>query len=189
MSLVEILVVAALLAILAAVALPAMGSITQAGNVTRAGQLLGDTIARARQEASSRNRDVEIRLIRLDDGNGQSRLRGVQLWIADESGNYAPLGRILVVPAGIAISDESRLSPILSVDPLVSGETNFGAHGNRSYVGFRIRAGGRPSRTLSITQNFLTVGPITDPSVPPANFYAIRINPATGRITSHRPMP
>jgi len=183
-SLIELLVVVAIIGILAAITVPALASIQRANGVNRAGQMLGDAIIAARQEASSKNRDVELRIILLENPSGY---RAFQTWIADDRGVMSPLGKAERLPDSVLIASGSQLSPILEANTNLAGTTNFGALGNRAFTGLRIRAGGLPDPNITTSNNFLTVRGLTDTATPPANFYAIRLVPATGRVTIHRP--
>ncbi len=186
-SLIELLVVIAIMGILAAAALPAISSITQAGGVARGGQILGDLIILARQEAAAKNRDIEVRIIDVADPLWPG-YRAVQLWLVDESGaNPSPLGKIQKLPEAIVIASNDALSPLLIADTTVSGTTNFGGLGSRPFNGFRVRASGSLPSAITSSNNFLTVQLARDTGVPPANYYTVRVNPVTGRVTIHRP--
>lgn len=183
-SLIELLVVVAIIGILAALSLPALGSIQRASSVNRGGQALSDAIISARQEASSRNRNIEVRVIAT--GNPPD-YRAFQTWISDDRGVMGPLGKITPLPEGALISTDSQLSPILQANADLAGATNFGSLGSCSYVSLRIRAGGLPDPGITTTNNFLTVRALTDNANPPVNYYTVRLSPATGRVTIHRP--
>lgn len=185
-TLIELLVVIAIFGIMASLAVPGLSSIVRAGALARGGQAVGDQIILARQEAQSRNRDVEVRLIELDDPETPG-YRAVQLWAFDEYGNApAPLGRLVKLPEGVVIAT-NELSPLLFAEPDLAGATNFPSAGSRPYQAFRIRAGGRPSSAITSANNYLTVQLARDTGVPPANFYAVRLDPLTGRLSIHRP--
>ncbi len=64
-SIVELLVVIAIISILMALTVPAVSSLIENTNVTRGAQLVESQIQLARQLASSRNRPVEVRLIKV----------------------------------------------------------------------------------------------------------------------------
>lgn len=183
-SLVELLVVIAIIGIMATIAVPAIGSIQRAGSVNRGGQLLNDTLIAARQEASARNRNVELRLVRSGD---PLAYRAFQTWIADERGTMNPLGKVLTLPEGAVISENDQLSPLLTANAGLAGTTNFGSLGTRAFVALRIRAGGMPDPFINRSNNFLTVRAFTDAKVPPDNYFTVRLDPATGRVTIFRP--
>jgi uncharacterized protein (TIGR02596 family) len=188
-SLIELLVVVAIFALLATLALPAFTSIATGGAISRGGQLVGDQIVLARQEATSKNRRVQVRFVKLPDPGDPTRetLRGVQLWIQRDDGTFEPQDRLLKLPETILISESPSLSPLISQ---ISGTTNFPGVGSRSYVGFAFQANGGIDGAVSNTANFITTHLARDGtnlSSPPSNYYAVRINPFTGRVTYYRP--
>ena len=87
-SLVELLTVMCIIIIITAVAIPAFNSITSGSNLNRAGQLISDQISLARQEATSKNRDVQVVFYNLTDGPTQG-WRGIKLMRVDQT----PTGR------------------------------------------------------------------------------------------------
>ena len=187
-SLVELLVVIAIIGILAVLTMPALSSVVQSRQMAQAGQLLADKMILARQEAVTKNRNLEMRIVNLpvDSTNHWS---GVQLWIADDQGMMMPFGQLHKFPDSVMIAPEAALSPLLTADPIRSGTTNFGAAGNRPWVGFQLRpAVAMDLGLITTNNNFLTVVRAVDRGkLPPANFQTIRINPVTGRVTSFRP--
>jgi uncharacterized protein (TIGR02596 family) len=191
-SLVELLVVIVIVGILAVLAAGGFGSVQRSSEMNRAGQLLADQIALARQTATSQNRDVELRIVQLP-GNTQPGWSGIQMWVADEGGTMTPSGRLQTFPTQAVISPLPVLSPLLTADANRSGTATFGSHGQRAWRGFRIRPGGAlDPGVVGTTNNFLTIVARSDaeapqPPAPPDNFYAVRINPVTGRVTVHRP--
>lgn len=185
-SLVELLVVVALLGIMTALVLPAFQSVGTAQNVTRGGQLVADQIVLGRQLAASKNREIEVRFVTLSD-EGPPAFRAVQLWMADESGeNPAPVSRLEKLPQGILVSPEAELSPLLDADSAVAGSADFPGVGTLEYRGFRISASGVLGTGVTTTNNFLTINSARDTNSPPANFFTLRVNPVTGRLTEYR---
>lgn len=186
-SLVELLVVIAIIGIMASIAVPAFSSISAASGITRGGQLLGDQIILARHEATTRNRDVEVRLIDMTNGIS-SGFTGIQLWVGDESGNFSPLGKLQKLPENIVISSNSQYSPLLNMSP--GTMTNSGPAADRPYNAFRIRATGSPSASSALTtnNNFLTIILEKDAAkAPPDNYYSVSVNPITSKVKIHRP--
>ena len=177
----------AIIGILAVLAMPALNSVVQSRQLAQAGQMLADKIILARQEAVTKNRNLQVRIVDLPV-NSTNSWSGIQLWIADEQGNMKPLGQLHKFPDAVTIAPEAELSPLLTAD-LLSGTTNFGAAGNRPWVGFQLRpAVAMDLGAVTTNNNFLTVVRTVDRGkLPPANFQTIRVNPVTGRVTSHRP--
>ncbi len=187
-SLVELLAVIAIIGILTALAVPALSSIAQSRQLSQAGQLLADTIILARQEAVTKNRDLQVRIVELPV-NSVNCWSGVQLWIADEQGKMTPYGKLHTFSDSVMIAPEAELSPLLTANPLQSGTANFGSVGNRLWVGFQLRptVAMNPA-VVTTSNNFLTVVRSVDRGkLPPANFQTVRVNPITGRVNSYRP--
>ena len=183
-SLIELLVVVAIFSIMVALVIPAFTQVRAAGVLTRGGQVLADQIALARQEASTTNRDMEVRIV---DVGGV--YRAVQLWIRGEPATR-PIGRIEQLPDGVVFSSNTSLSPLLDpapASPIVSGTAVFGALGSRPYKGFRIRANGALDAAVNLSNNFLTVQSANEVTVPPSNYFTVRVNPVTSQVTIHRP--
>ena len=183
-SLIELLVVVAIFSIMVALVIPAFTQVRAAGVLTRGGQVLADQIALARQEASTTNRDIEVRIV---DVGGV--YRAVQLWIRGEPATR-PIGRIEQLPDGVVFSSNTSLSPLLDpapASPIVSGTAVFGALGSRPYKGFRIRANGALDAAVNLSNNFLTVQSANEVTVPPSNYFTVRVNPVTSQVTIHRP--
>lgn len=197
-SLVELLVVMAIVVLLMAIVVPAVSTVFRAGELGRAGRVLADEIALARQEAVARQRDVEVRFVQLPGHGNEEALRAVQLWIADERGVMAPHRPLQRFPGAVVVAAADGLSPLL--DPGATGhatrqgQDQFGSEGTRSWRGFRFRGSGTLDQgQINTGNNFITLAAETDlaggaaNAGPPANYYAVRINPATGRVSTHQP--
>jgi uncharacterized protein (TIGR02596 family) len=187
-SLVEMLVVVAIMALLLVMAVPSFVSVYRARQLHQAGQILADQIMLARQEASTKSRDIEVRIVDLPTGT-TSHWRGIQLWIANDKGTMVPMGQLHQFSEAVIIAPSAVLSPLLTADEEREGTARFGAAGDRKWVGFRLRPSiAMDQAIVNPTNNFLTVAMATDvDQLPPANFHTIRINPVTGRVTHHRP--
>jgi prepilin-type N-terminal cleavage/methylation domain-containing protein len=136
-SLVELLVVVAIIGIMASIAVPAFSSISAASGISRGGQLLGDQIILARQEATTKNRDIEVRLIDMTNG-AWSGYTALQLWLKDETGNLSPLGKVQKLPEGVVISSTNVFSPLLTADSTVNPRPRpYTLTANRVTVGLR----------------------------------------------------
>jgi uncharacterized protein (TIGR02596 family) len=185
-SLIELLVVVAIFSIMVALVIPAFTQVRAAGVLTRGGQVLADQIALARQEASTKNRDIEVRIVDVTGGSPNPVYRAVQLWMRGEPATR-PLGRIEQLPDGVVVSSDTSLSPLLGASPIVGGTAVFGALGSCPYQGFRIRADGTLDAGVTLSNNFLTVQSANDVTVPPSNYFTVRVNPVTSQVTIHRP--
>ena len=184
-SLVELLVVVGIIAMLAALATPAFNQIQSAEALSRAGQILGDQIILARQEAMTKNRKVEVRLVEVPETGGEKYYRGVQLWLHDEMGIPSkPVTKFTTFPGRVAI--DPAYSPLLAN---LTGTTNFSGTTMMKYQGFVVRSSGALEGAVNTDKNYLTVRGLTDMSKPvtSANYYAVRVNPVTGRLSIHRP--
>jgi len=188
-TLIELMIVIAIASLMMVMAVPALRTLLAGTNLDRAGQQLGDAILRARQEAVSRNREVDVLFYQFSSGGLQGWC-GVQSFRIDQTatGSTAtPLGRLLVVPTGIIISASSALSPLLAADSSLEGSTNLPAYGTAGTAGFRYRADGTVASPVTTANNFLTLQNITATGSPPANYYTIQVNPITGKVTLFRP--
>lgn len=196
-SLVEMLVVVAILVLLMAIMLPAATSMMGGMNLGRASAMMTDELNFARQTALSRNRDVEVRIYQLGGATeaANKQYRGFRSYLIEgaNSNDWKPLSRIKVLPEPIIISDSSTYSTLLNVgggtSGLATGSENLPGYGLVNYVSFLFRANGGTS-LKPVTENwFLTVyserakksGQI------PANYFTAQIDPVTGRTRSYRP--
>lgn len=184
-SLVELLVVMVIFGIVATLAIPAFQSMNRGRNVAQAGQLLADRLVQARQYAALKNREVEVRFIELEE-NGVPSCRAIQLWMADASGS-APsmIGRVDKLPVGTQISSLPQLSPLLTADSSIRGTMEVSGYGTCAYSGIRIDSAGSLGGSIT-TNDFLTIHAAQDQSVPPVNYFTLRVNPVTGRVTEYR---
>lgn len=187
-TLIELLVVLVVVGLLVGLTLPAFTQIAKSNSVVLAGRLVEDQMTLARQEATTVNRDMEVRFIQTQaDPDLPGGYRALQVWKVDhEEGTAVAFSRLVTLPDGIAIDDRAALSPILGSDGVVQGSASFGRYGNRSYTGFRIRPNGRLLSSITPANNFVTIAAQTDQALPPVNFYTIRINPITGRTKVYR---
>ncbi len=186
-SLIELLVVMGILILLMTFAIPAFNSITVGSNLNRAGLMIGDEIALARQEAVSKNRDVQVVLYKLPTGT-TSAWRGIRLLRIDQT----PAGmvtnaasRLLQIPEGVLISPDAAYSPLLT--SAVNDTVTLPGYGTVQCASFRFRANGSLESRISSASNFLTLQSVTATGNPPANYYTIQVNTLTGKLSVFRP--
>jgi len=120
-SLVELLVVVAVIAVIVAFAIPAANSMLRGSQLTQGSQSLGDQVAFARQAAISRNRPVEVRFYRYADLDtpGEKidrketwKFRAFQLFEILENSAALPIGQMQRLP-NMVVADNDRYSTLL----------------------------------------------------------------------------
>ena len=201
-SLIELLVVVAIIGFLSVLATAGLNSVSRSTKLANAAQRLGDQIALARQTAIARNLPVEVRLYKLPEFDvttgGASLWRGVQIFIMD--GTIAvPASRLVLFPPRVIISENAAVSPLIQnsstgLGAEITPASNVGAFStdNVRYKSFTIRPNGTLAASNSIPDAnwFLTLHQENDPKpdgLKPANFVTVQINPVTSKVTILRP--
>ena len=137
-SLVELLVVVAVIAIVAGFAVPAVTTMLKGSQLTQGSQMVVDQISLARQTALSRNRSVEVRFYKFGDPEipGEKTddptsgfFRAMQVFEVLENGAALPLGPIQRLPMNVIMhegepSTKTPLSTIIT-DQGANGRTRF----------------------------------------------------------------
>jgi uncharacterized protein (TIGR02596 family) len=189
-SLTELLVVVGIMAVLFVLAAPVVNSLVDSNRLSQGGQNLSEQINLARQTASSRNRAVEVRLIRVPDHSEQG-YSAVQLWMADDSGQMREMSRLATLPTAVTIAENTNLSEVLP--SLNKGTMEAGAMAGQEYVAFQVRPTGMvipaPPPPDTMKNFFLTVVPIrsANASTLPDNYVMVQVNPLTATPLVYRP--
>lgn len=204
-SLVELMVVVAIIALLMALAVPSLGNLIRATEITQGADQLQAAFAQARQIAIARNRTVELRIYRYRDPAQSTdpeagRFRAVQSFVMEstpDSTTAQPVSRILRLPRSVylASSKNLELSSLLNSAklPQVSGaELNHPISPvGLNYTAARIQFFPDGSSNLDVrTKAFLTIVSSTtadDTSSPPANFATLLVQPLSGKTRIFRP--
>lgn len=189
-SLVELLVVVAVIGVLAVVTIPAFQSIAFGSSLARGGQMVADQFALARQMAVSRNGQVQVRVIWLT--NKPPGYQAIQLWGQGSTPkDFIPISQLVVLPEGISIAESPALSPLINDDALVSLDDKavFGGRGELEYMGFRFKAGGRTDLPYNALNAFVTVVATRDAQKTslPDNYCIVQVDPVSGRVNTYRP--
>lgn len=190
-SLVELLVVIALVGLLAVLAVPALNSVMRGSNINIAGQTIIDELALARQDAVSRNRDVMVRFYYMTNSSSPG-WRAMRRWYI-EQGTNGPVtnsvGRLIKIPEGIIIASNNNLSPLITAmtNSVSTGTESIAGYGSASYVGFRFRANGSLDNTVTAANGYLTIKAANDTDETPKNYFTIQLNPLTGKALIFRP--
>lgn len=186
-SLIELLTVVMIMVVLAVLAVPALSSMIRGSALSRGGQVVGDMLSVARQEAVTRNRDVEVRFYHLTN-EGVKGWRAMQLWTLEQTANGPTTNtssRVTLLPDGVVIATNNSLSPLVSDSPN-QGTVTLSAYGSTPYRSFRFRPNGATEIAVS-GSNFLTLVPISDTAAQPANFYTLQVDSLTGKAKVIRP--
>jgi uncharacterized protein (TIGR02596 family) len=188
-SLIELLVVIFLIALLTTLAVPTITSVAGGTSVTRAGQLVADQFALARQDATGKNREVQVRFVWKDEV--PAGYKGVQLWApsAQDVMDYRPISRIAWMPEGTMISSDAALSPLINHPTIPETNEVFPGRGPTKYCGFRFRSSGSTDLNFNSSSNFVTVLQNKDApaSGVPANYAVVQVDPVNGRVRTYRP--
>jgi len=192
----------AILLILMALLLPATTSLMGSMNISRASSLITDELNYARQTALSRNRDVEVRIYRMEskmDANTK-QYRAIRALLADGSdpANSKPLSKVKYLPESVIISDAVAFSTLLDYGNTNRSGLVFSNEtlpiGVTEYVSFLFRANGGTSLTPvtpPIGNWFLTLyaekAPTNVATGLPNNYFTAQIDPVTGRLRNYRP--
>lgn len=206
-TLVEMMVVVAMIALIVTAMAPMVFSTIVSTRLTSAGETLAGQISLARQMAVSGNQAVEVRLYQYEDPESpgsKSTYKAVALMRASSSSfalgqDKAQLTDTFYLPSGIAIGDSVDMTPLLS-----SGSVSLQADGERiikrsptaRYKSFQINANGSTNLEQLMGSGFhpnlsyLTLveeRALEGSGAIPKNFFAIQIDPSTGRTTTYRP--
>ena len=131
-SLVELIVVAAIIATIIGFAVPAANNLIKGSSLTQGAQAFGDLFAFARQTALSRNRQVEVRFYRYGDldtpgenatDNKTWKFHGYQLFEVLENGATLPINKMQRLPKMVIFStrDAAKAKYSTLLNPTLRG--------------------------------------------------------------------
>jgi uncharacterized protein (TIGR02596 family) len=199
-SLIEMLVVMAIIAILGALVAPLAFSVQKSSAMTTAGQLLGNELSLARQEAISHNHDVEFRFYSYSDSTlpgGTPRIQAFQAFDYNASGAVTPLSKVIHLPNSIVLDSGATLSTLFAASQLktwtaTDTQPSLPSLGTsyKAYV-FRFRADGETNLTpFPPPLWYLTVHPQSDGDAlanPPKNYVTLVLDPVNGHFAVYLP--
>jgi len=111
-SLIELLVVVAIIGLLMTAAVPALNSVLENGRLTQAATLVVNQFTMARQKASAENKNITLRFIRKDTSSPYDR---IQLVTLDSANNATPVSRLTTLPMQTAIASDTALTSLVSI--------------------------------------------------------------------------
>ena len=193
-SLLEMVVVVAIMGILLALATPYALATLRSTSLTSVGDLLMQKIGQAQMRAVTENRVVALQFY-FYEREGVKGCHAVQVVTVDPATNVAiALEDPVFWSDGRAVLLEGPLSPLFSATPAAdTGEAKDGPFASLSARMHRIRfyPNGGTSLGVPLRQAYLTF--INSEryregaSDPPPNYYTIQIDPVAGRARAYRP--
>lgn len=182
-SLVELLVVIAVISLMTALAIPALSSMSASLQLNRAAGALGDTLNLGRSIALSRNSSVSMRIYKDLDTGLFRRFRLVQVL---DNGDESPANRIATLPDGVILSATAKDSSLLSSLPS-AGQEILSGNAPTQYWEFRFLPGGSTDLDPGLDW-FITVIPERNRETDaPANYVTFVVDPNNGITRSYRP--
>ncbi|WP_395747412.1 Verru_Chthon cassette protein D [Prosthecobacter sp.] len=194
-SLVETVIVVALVSMLFALAAPYTISAIQAASLSSAGDTLMQKISLAQQKATSENRPVGLDFFYYN----KDEIKGchaIQLISYDPATNIAtPLEPAVYWSEGRAVLVEGVLSPMFTtnVSAINTGPATADPFKKLGATFYRVvfYPNGSTSLKVPLRTAYLTLVATKnykqDMDKPPPNYYTVQIDPVTGRGHSYRP--
>lgn len=190
-TLIELLLVVAVIAILASLSSVAFNSVAFGSSITQAGGVVSGTLSQARQEAVARNQEVRVLFYKLPIPGEGTNWNAMQVFRVNYTNTSAvegqPLSRLTMLPSKVIFSEERDLSPMLEAD-IRNRTTNLPTYGNVAYSAIRFMPDGSLPRKMTPTNNYITIVSRRDATnKKPDNYYCLQINPMTGKVMIYRP--
>lgn len=202
-SLIELLVVVAIMSVLMVLGAAAFAKIARNSNLTSGSGRLIDQLNLARQTAMGMNCQVEFRFYQLPpEGAAATALpsvyRAVQSFTVPNDGTSTnAVGKPVFLPQGIYMSSDGTVSSLLVAGnpPSVStGTSPFGPYAPSSYkyIAFHFR----PDGSTDLASNpalpwYVSLAVDKEPAQSglslPVNFVTVQLDPLTGRVRYFRP--
>lgn len=208
-SLVEMLVVIAIISIILGLIGPAFITIGRAQALTSGAAAVVDQLALARQTALSRNRVVEVRFYKRredrslpsDPASNPEKFRSFRTIIYDEQVRFgSPLNNMQNLPTNVTLMEERDFStlihPFSDTTPARAWrEESLPGEGSVKYQFIRFKPAGDtdlpPHGAPGSDKWFLTIKSGHDPVIagkkPAHNYVTAMLDPVSGRVRTYRP--
>ncbi len=193
-TLLELLVVVAIMAIILAFAVPAVNGILRGRGLTEAAEAVRGQLALARQTALAGNRSIQVRFYELPgEAEPAPAFRALQL--VDVTEGATPISAVTRLPTGAVLNNSDAFSTLLTQDvSRRSGKVDLPGHAGTPYIGVTYLPDGSTDLPFSGTPDgrhwcatIVRSTQATNGSELPANFATLQIQPVTGHLTVHRP--
>jgi uncharacterized protein (TIGR02596 family) len=194
-TLVETVIVVALVALLFSVAAPYTMAAIQSASLSSAGDTLMQKISLAQQRATTENRPIGLDFFYYNKDEVKG-CHAIQLISYNPATNAAtPLEPPVYWSEGRAVLVEGALSPMFSTNVTVTskGPATLAPFKNLGATFYRILfyPNGSTSLKVPLRMAYFTListkNYTAELSTPPPNFYTVQIDPITGRGHSYRP--
>ena len=187
-SLIELLIVIAIMALLIALTVPAFHSISSGRKLDQAASQVVDNLSLARQTAMAHGCRVRWELADIGSGTNDYRIHRL---VEFKKGTWQAVSKWVALDASVQVNTTNPARSGLS-GATDSATNNFTYGGTPFSKTNTIPVTFLPDGTtlLSGSNTFLTLEPIQGPkdaSGNSANWSCIVINPVTGRATAYRP--
>jgi uncharacterized protein (TIGR02596 family) len=205
-TLVELLVVLAIIAVLGALTVPSIISALSGSTLTQSAQKVLAEINSAHQVALAQNCTVEVRFYQLAKPGmpgetagspGTGKFRAMQSFVYDSSGNATALDKVQILPDTVIMDSSSTLSTLLGASqakttwttsdpqlPLPTVGTSYNA------CAFDFQADGSTNLNPIGQQWFVTLHSLATGdklTALPTNFFVLQIDALNGHVQNYRP--
>jgi uncharacterized protein (TIGR02596 family) len=166
-SLIEMLIVLAMVSMLLVMAAPSLNGVLNAYRLSSAGDTMMGMISEAQQLASSSNKPIEIRFFKYaDEFGGNPSYRACMLFRVDQavqgtgasattSERLVPQGNLIKLPSGTMLVSDTDLSPLLQGDgpkDTAEGKPNgYSGVKDATYMALRFMTDGSCRKVLPVS--------------------------------------
>jgi len=188
-SLLEMLLVLAVMAVVVGLVLEGYSATVQATAVTTGADMISDMLTEGRIDAVAQNTTVEVRIYDLPPQSGGAPVYdAMQLHWLRPNGTTPPVATPLLLPAWVVIDATAAHSPLIAENTNAPPPDASDPRLNSNTRVFHFLPDG--STDLNPATNwFMTVRAASqsDPAHFPANWACVRVDPTTGRPQIYRP--
>jgi uncharacterized protein (TIGR02596 family) len=188
-SLLELIMVLALVAVLAALAAQGYSSAVQSAAIASGADMINEAFTEARANAVAQNTEVEVRIYLLSSQPGlPPAYTALQSHWVKADGTTPPASQVVQLPSWVAIDSTSARSTLIAANTEAATPDASDSRLNSNTRVFHFLPDGSTDLSSS-TSWFLTVRAATqsDPSRFPVNWACVGIDPTTGRAQTYRP--